>query len=312
MMKQSAENNTAFIREEALKLGFDFVGFSEATFLAEDAKRLEKWLKDDRNAKMSYMDNYFDKRTDPRKLVEGAKSVVSLLYNYHTEDKQKDPEAPKLAKYAYGVDYHFVVKDKLKQLFQHIQENIGEVGGRYFVDSAPVLDRAWARESGLGWIGKNSMLINKDKGSDFFIAELILDLPLVYDGPIKDYCGTCTKCLDACPTDAILPNRQVDANRCISYLTIELKDDQLPGKFADQMNNWAFGCDICQDVCPWNRFGEANKEPLFQPKEELMDLKAEAWFEMDKSEFNQLFNKSAVKRTKYSGLMRNLHFLKKA
>lgn len=311
-MKQSAEKNTAFIREEALKLGFDFVGFSEATFLAEDAKRLENWLKNDRNAKMSYMGNYFDKRTDPRKLVEGAKSIVSLLYNYHTADKQKDPEAPKLAKYAYGVDYHFVVKDKLKQLFQSIQEKIGEVGGRYFVDSAPVLDRAWARESGLGWIGKNSMLINKQKGSDFFIAELILDLPLVYDDPIKDYCGTCTKCLDACPTDAILPNRQVDANRCISYLTIELKDDQLPDKFADQMNNWAFGCDICQDVCPWNRFGEANKEPLFQPKEELMDLKAEAWFEMDKSEFNQLFKKSAVKRTKFSGLMRNLRFLKKA
>lgn len=311
-MKQSAEKNTTFIREEALKLGFDFVGFSKADFLAEDAKRLEKWLKDDRNAKMSYMDNYFDKRTDPRKLVDGAKSVVSLLYNYHTEDKQKDPEAPKLAKYAYGVDYHFVVKDKLKLLFQSIQENIGAVGGRYFVDSAPVLDRAWARESGLGWIGKNSMLINKQKGSDFFIAELILDLPLVYDGPIKDYCGTCTKCLDACPTDAILPNRQVDAARCISYLTIELKDDQLPGEFADKMNNWAFGCDICQDVCPWNRFGEANKEPLFKPKEELMDLKAEAWFEMEKSEFNQLFKKSAVKRTKYSGLMRNLLFLKKA
>ncbi|MEX2379378.1 MAG: tRNA epoxyqueuosine(34) reductase QueG, partial [Vicingaceae bacterium] len=221
-MEQSAEKHTAFIREEALKLGFDFVGFSEATFLAEDARRLEKWLEDDRNTKMAYMDNYFDKRTDPRKLVEGAKSVISLLYNYHTEDKQKDPEAPKLAKYAYGVDYHFVVKDKLKQLFQLIQENIGEVGGRYFVDSAPVLDRAWARESGLGWIGKNSMLINKQKGSDFFIAELILDLPLVYDGPIKDYCGTCTKCIDACPTGAISPYK-VDGSKCISYLTNELK-----------------------------------------------------------------------------------------
>lgn len=311
-MSQHLEANTTFIKQEAIKLGFDFVGFSKADFLEEDARKLEKWLKDKRNAKMAYMENHFDKRTDPRKLVEGAKSVVSLLYNYHTEDKQRDPKAPKLAKYAYGKDYHFVIKDKLKVLFQLIQEKIGEVGGRYFVDSAPVLDRAWARESGLGWIGKNSMLINKQKGSDFFIAELILDIPLSYDGPIKDYCGTCTKCIDACPTEAILPNRELDANRCISYLTIELKDDQLPGKFADQMNNWAFGCDICQDVCPWNRFGEANTEPHFQPKEALMNLSADEWFGMEKSEFNQLFKKSAVKRTKYSGLMRNLRFIKKA
>lgn len=311
-MKQSAEKNTAIIREEALKLGFSFVGFSKADFLEEDARRLEKWLSEEKNAKLGYMENYFDKRTDPRKLVEGSQSVVSLMYNYHTTNQQIDAEAPKISKYAYGVDYHFVVKDKLKQLFERIQEEIGEVGGRYFVDSAPVLDRAWARKSGLGWIGKNSMLINKQKGSQFFLAELIIDLTLVYDGPIKDYCGSCTKCIDACPTDAIVESRQVDASKCISYLTIELKDEELPSEFANKMNNWAFGCDICQDVCPWNRFGEQHAEPLFEPKKELMEMGKADWYELEKTKFNQLFKKSAVKRTKYSGLMRNLRFLKKA
>jgi epoxyqueuosine reductase len=299
------------IKNEAYRLGFDFVGIAKARRLDEDASRLEKWLKTDYNGKMGYMNNHFEKRVDPTRLVEGSKSVVSLLYNYHTKDKQQDPEAPKLAKYAYGVDYHFVVKDKLKELFQFIQDEIGEVGGRVFVDSAPVLDRAWARESGLGWIGKNSMLINKERGSDFFIAELILDLDLTYDQPIPDYCGTCTKCLDACPTEAILPDRQIDSNRCISYLTIELKDEKLPSEFQDQMNNWAFGCDICQDVCPWNRFAIEIKEPYFQPNEELMKLSDRDWFEMEKERFNRLFKKSAVKRTKFSGLKRNLNFLKK-
>lgn len=300
---------TLLIKREAQRLGFDFVGISKAERLNEDANRLEKWLLADRHGKMNYMDNHFEKRVDPTKLVEGSKSVVSLLYNYATENKQKE-DAPKISKYAYGEDYHFVVKDKLKLLFNFIQDEIGEVGGRYFVDSAPVLDRAWARESGLGWIGKNSMLINKTRGSFFFIAELIIDLPLLYDEPIKDYCGSCTKCIDACPTDAILPNREIDGSRCISYLTIELKEDALPNEFQNKMNDWAFGCDICQDVCPWNRFSTPHQEERFMPKESFLELDKESWETLEKEQFSKIFQKSAVKRTKFQGLKRNIGFLK--
>lgn len=310
-MANKSTNYTELIRTQALHLGFDFVGFSKARKLNEDAKRLEKWLKEGRHGKMSYMENYFDKRTDPRLLVEGSKTVVSLLYNYHTKLKQSDPDAPKISKYAYGEDYHFVVKEKLKSLFEFIQTEIGAVQGRYFVDSAPVLDRAWARESGLGWIGKNSMLINKQKGSDFFLAELIIDLEVNYDSPIKDYCGSCTKCIEACPTDAILPERQIAADKCISYLTIELKAETLPKEFSNQMQNWAFGCDICQDVCPWNRFGEQHHEERFSPNLNLLEMSRENWFELNQNEFNRLFKNSAVKRTKFSGLKRNLAFIKK-
>ncbi len=300
---------TLLIKREATRLGFDFVGISKAERLNDDADRLEKWLKEGKHGKMGYMENYFEKRVDPTKLVEGAKSVISLLYNYATDYKQNE-EAPKISRYAYGKDYHFVIKDKLKELYAFIQTKIGDVNGRYFTDSAPVLDKAWAARSGLGWIGKHSLLINKNKGSYFFIAELIIDLPLLYDNPIKDYCGTCTKCIDACPTDAILPNKVVDASRCISYLTIELKDSLIPSEFKGKMRNWAFGCDICQEVCPWNRFSIQNLEDDFQPKQELLDMGAEEWLDLEKSEFNQLFRKSAVKRTKFEGLMRNLKFLK--
>ncbi|MEQ8625166.1 MAG: tRNA epoxyqueuosine(34) reductase QueG [Vicingaceae bacterium] len=303
-------STTQKIKSKAYDLGFDFVGISKARRLNKDADRLEEWLKIEGNAKMGYMENHFEKRVDPRKLVEGCKSVVSLLYNYHSKQTQTDIEAPKIAKYAYGEDYHFVVRERLNELLAYIQAEIGEVEGRGFVDSAPVLDRAWARESGLGWVGKNSMLINKQQGSDFFIAELLLDLELDYDNPIGDYCGTCTKCIDACPTDAILPQRQIDSKRCISYLTIELKDDHIPANFKGKMENWAFGCDICQDVCPWNRFGKQNKEPRFQPSVDLLEMTKEQWEDLGKDQFKKLFKNSALKRTKFSGLKRNVSFLK--
>lgn len=303
--------NTQVLKEIAYQLGFDFVGISKAGILYEDAVRLESWLASNQHGKLNYMENYFDKRIDPTKLVEGSKSVVSLLYNYHTKQRQTDPTAPKLAKYAYGVDYHFVVKEKLKEFFHLLEEKIGKVEGRGFVDSAPILDRAWAKKSGLGWIGKNSMLINKQQGSDFFIAELVIDLDLEYDSPIKDYCGSCTKCIDSCPTDAILPERQIAADKCISYLTIELKDEILPNEFKSKMDNWVFGCDICQDICPWNRFGVQNKEPKFQPKLDLLAMTKNDWDGLEQETFSKIFQKSAVKRTKFSGLKRNLNFLKK-
>lgn len=305
-----AFSNTQTVKRIAYQLGFDFVGISKAEFLQEDAVRLEDWLSNHGNAKMGYMENHFDKRVDPTKLVEGSKSVVSLLYNYHTKKRQQDALAPKLAKYAFGEDYHFVIKEKLTEFFYLLEQEIGKVEGRSFVDSAPVLDRAWARKSGLGWIGKNSMLINKQKGSDFFLAELIIDLNLEYDAPIKDYCGTCTRCIDACPTDAILPQRRIDSNRCISYLTIELKDEMLPAEFSGKMENWMFGCDICQDVCPWNRFGVQHQEERFQPKLNLLEMTKEDWEALGQEQFSELFRKSAVKRTKFKGLKRNIDFLK--
>ena len=305
-----AQTHTSLIKEKARDLGFMYCGISKATFLEEEASRLEQWLKDGRNGKMAYMENHFDKRLDPRLLVDEARSVVSLLLNYYTPEQQSDPEAPKISQYAYGTDYHFVIKDKLKTLLQFVQDEIGEVNGRVFVDSAPVLDKAWAQKSGLGWIGKNSNLIRPGTGSFFFIAELIIDLELEPDGPIKDYCGTCTRCIDACPTDAIVQPYVVDGSKCISYLTIELKDQLLPKEFRGRMDNWMFGCDVCQDVCPWNRFSKPHSEPAFHPHERLLHLTKSDWQDLTEEVFRELFRNSAVKRTKLDGLKRNIGFLK--
>jgi epoxyqueuosine reductase len=304
-----AERNTRLIKQEAERLGFMYCGISKAGFLEEEAPRLENWLNQNMHGKMSYMQNHFDKRLDPTKLVEGAKSVVSLLLNYFPEEKQSDPLAPKISKYAYGEDYHYVIKSKLKELFNFIHEKIGEVGGRIFVDSAPVLDRAWAKKSGLGWVGKNSNLINKNSGSFFFIAEMILDLELDYDGPVKDYCGTCTQCIDSCPTDAIVAPYVVDGSKCISYFTIELKE-AIPMEVKGKFDNWAFGCDVCQDVCPWNRFAKAHKEPLFNPSSGLLEMNKKDWEEITEEVFKEVFKNSAVKRTAFKGLKRNVEFLK--
>lgn len=304
------QRRTRLIKDKCKALGFDFVGISKAEFLAEEEARLTNWLRRDFNGEMSYMNNHFDKRLDPRKLHPGTKSVISLLLNYYPEETQQDAEAPKLSKYAYGKDYHFVIKDKLKDLLGWIQEAIGEVDGRAFVDSAPVMDKVWAKKAGLGWIGKHSNLINKEQGSFFFIAELLIDLELEYDGEIKDYCGTCTKCIDACPTDAIVAPYEVDGSKCISYATIELKKNVLPAYFEGKMDNWMFGCDICQDVCPWNRFSKPHQEPLFAPHEKLLGLTNKDWHEITEELFGELFRKSAVKRTKFDGLKRNLRFIK--
>lgn len=300
--------NTQVVKQEAKRLGFDFCGVSKATFLEEEAPRLEKWLNNNMQGKMDYMANHFDKRLDPRLLVDGAKSVISLLFNYYPEQKQRT-DAPKISKYAYGDDYHIVIKNKLKEFINTLEEKIGKINGRVFTDSAPVLDKAWAKKSGLGWIGKNSNLINKEQGSFFFIAELIVDLELEYDGPIDDYCGTCTKCIDACPTDAIVAPYIVDGSKCISYLTIELKEN-IPSEFKGKMDNWAFGCDICQDVCPWNRFSKTHSEPLFKNTNGLLNYSADEWHEMTEEVFNSVFKNSAVKRTKFKGLKRNLEFIK--
>ena len=298
------------ISAEAERLGFMACGFAKARYLEEEAPRLEEWLARNYQGKMAYLANHFDKRLDPRKLVPGAKTVISLLFNYYPEQEQSDAEAPKIAKYAYGEDYHFIIKDKLKELLTFIRENIGEVDGRAFVDSAPVMDRVWAQESGLGWMGKNTLLLNKKAGSFFFIAELILDLELEPNSPVKfDHCGTCTRCIDACPTDALVDANLLDASKCISYLTIELKDE-IPTEFSGQMENWAFGCDICQDVCPWNRFSKAHEEERLKPHANLLEMEARDWYEMTEEVFRKLFKKSAVKRTKYKGLKRNLDFLK--
>ncbi len=286
-----------------------FCGISKAEFLEEEATRLEEWLNKGYHGEMSYMENYFDKRLDPTKLVEGAKCVISLAYNYYTTNQQDDRFAPKISKYAYGIDYHGIIKDKLKELVNNIRDTIGEVNGRIFVDSAPVLDRAWAKKAGLGWIGKNSNLISRKAGSFFFLAELILDLELEYDiAPTKDYCGTCTRCMDACPTDAIVAPAVVDGSRCISYLTIELKNE-IPSEFKGKMDNWMFGCDICQDVCPWNRFSVIHNEPGFTPAEELIQFTQKDWEELTEDVFKKVFKKSPVKRTKFSGLKRNIAFL---
>ncbi|ADF50944.1 4Fe-4S binding domain-containing protein [Zunongwangia profunda SM-A87] len=298
---------TNLIKKEAIRLGFMSCGISKAGFLEEEAPRLEEWLNKNRNGKMSYMENHFDKRLDPTKLVDGSKSVISLLLNYYP-DKVQNPESYKISKYAYGKDYHFVIKDKLKSLLQFIQSEIGEVAGRAFVDSAPVLDKAWAAKSGLGWIGKNSNLLSKKAGSFFFIAELIVDLELEEDTPVTDHCGTCTACIDACPTNAIVEPYKVDGSKCISYFTIELKDE-LPNSFKNTFEDWMFGCDICQDVCPWNRFSKPHNEPLFDPHPDLLKFDKKDWQEITRETFNEIFRKSAVKRTKFEGLKRNIKFL---
>ena len=300
---------TQKIKTEAKRLGFLSCGISKAEFLENEAPRLEKWLNDQNHGEMHYMEVHFDKRLDPTKLVEGSKSVISLILNYYNPEKQKDNLAPKLSQYAYGMDYHFVIKDKLRLLLQFIQEEIGEVNGRAFVDSAPVLDKAWAAKSGLGWIGKHSNLLTQQVGSFYFIAELIIDLELEYDMPTTDHCGTCTACIDACPTEAIIQPYVVDGSKCISYLTIELKDN-IPSDFKGQMDNWMFGCDVCQNVCPWNRFSKPHQEPLFNPHPELLGMTKKDWEEITEETFQKVFKKSAVKRTKFTGLKRNIQFLK--
>ena len=300
---------SAFIKSEAKRLGFLSCGISKAGFLEEEAPRLEAWLKENRHGQMQYMENHFDKRLDPTLLVDGAKSVISLLLNYYPEQKQAEEGGYKISKYAYGQDYHFVIKHKLKELLQSIQENIGEVGGRAFVDSAPVLDKAWAAKSGLGWIGKNSNLLSKQVGSFFFIAELVVDIELEYDHAVTDHCGSCTACIDACPTEAIIQPYVVDGSKCISYFTIELKDN-LPADMKGKFSEWAFGCDVCQDVCPWNRFSKPHAEPLFNPHPNLLSMTRKDWEEITEDTFRKVFKNSAVKRTKYEGLKRNISFLK--
>jgi epoxyqueuosine reductase len=304
--------HTELIRTEAIRLGFDFVGFAKAERLDDAAANLEKWLNKGAHGRMAYMENHFDMRVDPTQLVPGAKSVICLTFNYFNEKKQEDPEAPKLASYAYGEDYHFVVKDRLKQLFQYMQTEIGEINGRCFVDSAPVLEREWAQRAGLGWNGRNTLTIHPKKGSYFFLAEIICDLPLLYDDPIRDHCGTCRRCIDACPTQAISDSGYfLDASKCISYLSIELRDE-IPAAFKGQMAGWMFGCDICQDVCPWNRFSQPNQEPAFQPHPDLLGMNKQDWEELTEEVFGRVFKKSAVKRVKFSGLKRNIQFLASA
>ena len=297
-----------FIKSEAKRLGFLSCGISKAAFLEEEAPRLERWLNNNMNGQMSYMENHFDKRLDPTLLVEGSKSVISLLLNYYPEERQTE-NTYKISKYAYGTDYHFVIKERLKELLFSIQSEIGEVSGRAFVDSAPVLDKAWAAKSGLGWIGKNSNLLTKSVGSFYFIAELIVDLELEYDVAVADHCGSCTACIDSCPTDAIVAPYVVDGSKCISYFTIELRDN-LPAEMKGRFDDWAFGCDICQDVCPWNKFSKPHQEPLFTANRELLSMTKKDWDEITDETFKAVFKHSAVKRTKFEGLKRNINFLK--
>ncbi|PWJ39105.1 tRNA epoxyqueuosine(34) reductase QueG [Sediminitomix flava] len=307
-MNHQLRKRTEWIKHKANELGFDFCGIAKADFLEEEAQGLEKWLTQGMHGKMSYMENHFDKRLDPRKLVPGAKSVVMLMLNYYPEKDLAQENELKIAKYAYGKDYHFIIKDKLKTFVDDIQAEIGEVDGRVFVDSAPVMERAWAQKSGLGWIGKNSLLLSKQNGSFYFLAELILDLELEADTPFtKDFCGRCTRCIDACPTDAIVKEGVVDGSKCLSYLTIELKDN-IPSEFKGKTDNWIFGCDTCQDVCPWNRFSKPHSTSEFLPHEQLSQMKKEDWQEITREVFNEIFRKSAVKRTKLEGLERNIRF----
>ncbi|MAR98668.1 MAG: tRNA epoxyqueuosine(34) reductase QueG [Formosa sp.] len=303
------EEYAQLIKVEAKRLGFLSCGVSKAEFLEEEAPRLESWLNKNMHGNMQYMENNFDKRLDPTLLVEGSKSVISLTYNYYTDKLQQDTNAPKISKYAYGIDYHFVIKEKLKQLLEFIKSDIGEVHGRAFVDSAPIMEKAWAKKSGLGWIGKNSNLITQRVGSFYFIAELIVDLDLEVDHAVTDHCGSCTACIDACPTEAITEPYQVDGSKCISYFTIELKDN-IPSEFKGKFDHWMFGCDICQDVCPWNRFSKHHSQPLFNPKPELLSMSKKDWEEITQETFNKVFQKSPVKRAKYSGITRNIKFLK--
>lgn len=307
-MINSKTTYSQFIKSEAKRLGFLSCGISKAGFLEKEAPRLENWLNKNHNGQMAYMENHFDKRLDPTLLVDDAKSVVSLLLNYYPSEVQEN-DSFKISKYAYGQDYHFVIKEKLKELLYSIQEQIGEVTGRVFVDSAPVLDKAWAAKSGLGWIGKNSNLITQKVGSFYFIAELILDLDLEYDHATTDHCGSCTACIDACPTEAIVAPYVVDGSKCISYFTIELKEN-IPQEMKGKFDDWAFGCDTCQDVCPWNRFSKAHSEPLFNPNPDVMAMSRKEWLEITEETFRVVFKNSPIKRTKFDGLKRNIDFLK--
>lgn len=307
-MIQKKEKYTQLIKAEAKRLGFLSCGISKADFLEAEAPRLEQWLKNGFQGEMNYMQNHFDKRLDPRLLVDDSKSVVSLLLNYYPNQFQNQ-DSYKISKYAYGQDYHFVIKEKLKELLHFVEENIGEVSGRAFVDSAPVLDKAWAAKSGLGWVGKHSNLLTQKTGSFYFIAELILDLELEHDAPTTDHCGTCTACIDACPTEAIVAPYVVDGSKCISYFTIELKDN-LPQGMKGKFDDWMFGCDACQDVCPWNRFSKPHNENLFNPNSEILNFSKKDWEEITEDTFRKVFQKSAVKRTKFEGLKRNINFLK--
>jgi epoxyqueuosine reductase len=298
------------IKQRAAELGFSSCGIAHAEELTEEARYLESWLNQDRQGKMNYMLNHFDKRIDPTKLVDGAKSVISLSFNYYTDKHQSDPDAPKIAMYALGQDYHTVVRERLEQLLDYIRSVAGDVNGRCFVDSAPVLERAWAQRSGIGWIGKNTNLLTKRQGSYFFLAEIILDLKLDFDSPVKDYCGSCTRCIDACPTQAIYEPYKLDASKCISYFTIEIKDQMLSDEYRGKFDNWMYGCDICQQVCPINSQAEPHTTPDFEPTPELLDMSKAEWEALSEEQFKKLFKNSAVKRTKYSGLKRNIEFLK--
>ena len=308
-MINNKEKYTQIIKAESKRIGFLSCGISKAGFLEEEAPRLENWLNNNMNGQMSYMENHFDKRLNPTLFVDDAKSVISLLLNYYPSELQNE-DSYKISKYAYGQDYHHVIKEKLKELLHFIQTEIGEVSGRAFVDSAPVLDKAWAAKSGLGWLGKNSNLITQKMGSFYFIAELIIDLELEYDSPTTDHCGSCTACLDACPTEAIVAPYVVDGSKCISYFTIELKDN-LPQEMKGKFDDWMFGCDVCQDVCPWNRFSKSHNEPLFQANSNILNFSKSDWEEITTDTFQKVFKNSAVKRTKYEGLLRNINFLKK-
>ncbi len=306
MSSLTLRQRTEFVKKTVKEHGFLNCGISQSGFLEEEAPHVESWLSNGYHGSMQWMENHFDKRLDTSKLVEGSKSVITMTFNYFPEEFQK-PGAPKVAKYAYGEDYHFVLKDKMRLVLESLQREIGAFESRIFVDSAPVLERAWAAKSGLGWIGKHSLLLSKKQGSFFFIAQIICDLELDYDGPTTDHCGSCTACIDACPTDAIVADRIVDSNKCISYLTIELKD-QISNDFKDQMEDWIFGCDICQDVCPWNRFSTPNQEARFKPRDAILQNSLEDWEEITEDVFKDIFKKSAVKRTKFSGFLRNLRF----
>ena len=309
MLNTNQRQDSALIKSLAAELGFNYCGIAKAALLTDDAKRLEQWLAKGMQGNMQYMENHFDLRIDPTKLVPGAKSVITLLLNYFPE-KQPSSETPKIAKYAYGQDYHEVIRDKMKKLIGLIKEKIGEINGRGFVDSAPVLERAWAVKSGLGWVGKNGNLINKQQGSFFFIATLITDLQLEYDSPyVKDFCGTCTKCIDSCPTEAILPDKVIDGSKCISYFTIELKEALIPESMKGKFDNWMFGCDTCQDVCPWNRFSKGTNEVAFTPIPAILNFSFNQWEELTEESFKEIFKHSPLKRSKYKGIKRNLHFI---
>jgi epoxyqueuosine reductase len=305
----SGNNHTSLVKQLATDAGFSYCGIARAERLEEDARRLETWLSKGMHGSMHYMEKYFDLRIDPTLLVPGAKSVITLLLNYFTEEKQTT-EAPKISKYAFGKDYHDVIRKKLNWFLRELKKNTGEINGRGFVDSAPVLERTWAQRSGLGWMGKNGNLINKQSGSYFFIATLITDLELDYDAPFaKDFCGSCSRCIDACPTDAIHPGKIVDGSRCISYFTIELKEMLIPGDMRGKFDNWAFGCDICQEVCPWNRFSKQTEEKDFTPLPEILNLSTKEWEMLSEEKFKQLFSHSPISRTKLKGMQRNLRFL---